>query len=29
MIADLGIAFGRVVFVMMFVLNLGGILTWV
>src|SRR3972149_2745519 len=28
MIADLGIAFGRVVFVMMFVLNLGGILTW-
>ena len=29
MIADLGIAFGRVAFVMMFVLNLGGILTWV
>jgi len=28
-IADLGIAFGRVVFVMMFVLNLGGLLTWV
>ena len=26
---DLGIAFGRVAFVMMFVLNLGGILTWV
>jgi NADH-quinone oxidoreductase subunit H len=29
MIADLGIVFGRVAFVMMFVLNLGGILTWV
>jgi NADH-quinone oxidoreductase subunit H len=28
-IADLGIAFGRVAFVMMFVLNLGGLLTWV
>jgi NADH-quinone oxidoreductase subunit H len=27
--ADLGIAFGRVFFVMMFVLNLGGLLTWV
>jgi NADH-quinone oxidoreductase subunit H len=27
--ADLGIAFGRVAFVMMFVLNLGGLLTWV
>ena len=26
---DLGIAFGRVAFVMLFVLNLGGILTWV
>ena len=26
---DVGIAFGRVAFVMMFVLNLGGILTWV
>ena len=29
MIADLGIVFGRVLFVMMFMLNLGGILTWV
>ena len=29
MIADLGIAFGRVAFVMLFVLNLGGVLTWV
>jgi NADH-quinone oxidoreductase subunit H len=28
-LADLGIAFGRVAFVMMFVLNLGGLLTWV
>jgi NADH-quinone oxidoreductase subunit H len=28
-IADVGIAFGRVAFVMLFVLNLGGILTWV
>jgi NADH-quinone oxidoreductase subunit H len=28
-LADLGIAFGRVAFVMLFVLNLGGILTWV
>src|SRR5207247_1448122 len=28
-IADLGIAFGRVAFVMLFVLNLGGIMTWV
>ncbi len=28
-VADLGIAFGRVAFVMLFVLNLGGILTWV
>jgi len=27
--ADLGIAFGRVAFVMLFVLNLGGLLTWV
>jgi NADH-quinone oxidoreductase subunit H len=27
-LADLGIAFGRVAFVMMFVLNLGGLLTW-
>src|SRR5919108_5973940 len=26
---DVGIAFGRVVFVMLFVLNLGGLLTWV
>jgi NADH-quinone oxidoreductase subunit H len=26
---DVGVAFGRVVFVMMFVLNLGGLLTWV
>jgi NADH-quinone oxidoreductase subunit H len=26
---DLGVAFGRVMFVMMFVLNLGGLLTWV
>ena len=25
---DLGIAFGRVAFVMLFVLNLGGLLTW-
>jgi NADH-quinone oxidoreductase subunit H len=29
MMADLGIAFGRVAFVMLFVLNLGGLLTWV
>ena len=29
MIVDLGIAFGRVAFVMLFVLNLGGLLTWV
>ena len=29
MILDLGIVFGRVAFVMMFVLNLGGLLTWV
>jgi NADH-quinone oxidoreductase subunit H len=29
MIADLGIAFGRVAFVMLFILNLGGLLTWV
>ncbi len=29
MIVDLGIIFGRVAFVMMFMLNLGGILTWV
>ncbi len=29
MIADLGIAFGRVAFVMLFVLNMGGLLTWV
>jgi NADH-quinone oxidoreductase subunit H len=28
-LADLGIAFGRVAFVMLFVLNLGGLLTWV
>jgi NADH-quinone oxidoreductase subunit H len=28
-IADLGIAFGRVAFVMLFVLNLGGLMTWV
>jgi len=28
-IADVGIVFGRVMFVMMFVLNLGGLLTWV
>jgi NADH-quinone oxidoreductase subunit H len=27
--ADLGIAFGRVAFVMLFVLNMGGLLTWV
>jgi NADH-quinone oxidoreductase subunit H len=27
--ADLGITFGRVAFVMLFVLNLGGLLTWV
>jgi NADH-quinone oxidoreductase subunit H len=27
--ADFGIAFGRVMFVMLFVLNLGGLLTWV
>ncbi len=26
---DLGIAFGRVAFVMLFVLNMGGLLTWV
>jgi len=29
MMLDLGVAFGRVFFVMMFVLNLGGLLTWV
>jgi NADH-quinone oxidoreductase subunit H len=29
MIADLGIALGRVAFVMLFVLNTGGLLTWV
>ncbi|HEV8586387.1 MAG TPA: complex I subunit 1 family protein [Methylomirabilota bacterium] len=29
MILDLGIAFGRVLFIMMFILNLGGLLTWV
>ncbi len=28
-VADLGVAFGRVAFVMLFVLNLGGLLTWV
>jgi NADH-quinone oxidoreductase subunit H len=28
-LADFGIAFGRVAFVMLFVLNLGGVLTWV
>ncbi len=28
-LTDLGIAFGRVAFVMLFVLNMGGILTWV
>jgi NADH-quinone oxidoreductase subunit H len=28
-LTDLGIAFGRVFFVMMFILNLGGLLTWV
>lgn len=28
-LADAGIAFGRVFFVMMFILNLGGLLTWV
>jgi NADH-quinone oxidoreductase subunit H len=28
-VADFGIAFGRVAFVILFVLNLGGILTWV
>jgi NADH-quinone oxidoreductase subunit H len=28
-LADFGIAFGRVAFVMLFVLNLGGLLTWV
>jgi len=28
-LADFGIAFGRVAFVMMFILNLGGLLTWV
>jgi NADH-quinone oxidoreductase subunit H len=28
-VADFGIAFGRVAFVMLFVLNLGGLLTWV
>ena len=28
-LVDVGIAFGRVAFVMMFVLNLGGLLTWV
>jgi len=27
--ADLGIAFGRVAFIMLFVLNLGGLMTWV
>ncbi len=29
LLADLGIAFGRVAFIMFFVLNLGGLLTWV
>ena len=29
MLLDLGIVFGRVAFVMMFMLNLGGLLTWV
>ena len=29
MILDFGIVFGRVAFVMMFILNLGGLLTWV
>jgi NADH-quinone oxidoreductase subunit H len=29
LVADLGIAFGRVAFVMLFVLNVGGLLTWV
>ncbi len=29
MLTDLGIAFGRVAFVMLFVLNMGGLLTWV
>ncbi|HLC41120.1 MAG TPA: complex I subunit 1 family protein [Methylomirabilota bacterium] len=29
MLTDLGIAFGRVAFIMLFVLNLGGLLTWV
>src|SRR5207247_6984083 len=28
-LADFGIVFGRVFFVMMFILNLGGLLTWV
>jgi NADH-quinone oxidoreductase subunit H len=28
-LTDLGIAFGRVLFIMMFILNLGGLLTWV
>jgi NADH-quinone oxidoreductase subunit H len=28
-LADLGIAFGRVAFVMLFILNVGGLLTWV
>jgi NADH-quinone oxidoreductase subunit H len=28
-LADVGIAFGRVAFVMLFVLNLGGLMTWV
>jgi len=28
-LSDLGIAFGRVAFVMLFVLNMGGLLTWV
>ena len=28
-LVDLGIVFGRVAFVMMFMLNLGGLLTWV
>jgi NADH-quinone oxidoreductase subunit H len=28
-VTDLGIAFGRVVFVLVFVLNLGGLMTWV
>ena len=28
-VADLGIALGRVAFVMLFILNVGGLLTWV